>query len=282
MVILTKKEKALEKKRVKCHTKVSKLLNHPRNDYIILQKTSEKGVAFCIIDKNGKKYLYSGLTKKLKRLLYPDLEENPWNMNPKARQGKHYKIKYKRGCTTFGAVHGSSVHAEIELFVKEFGKTQNWNNFMKLVPNPDPCTCRIIQKCLDSNWYPIFSEFKLFNEDWRTASAIDLLVVDQNKWELILIEIKCGYENEVYTTHSEDKMFKAPFNDIINCPKNRHTMQVLSMILMLKKKYGITITQSYILRSLPKAKILEVIPLPKWAKGKEIRRNLDILLSSET
>lgn len=274
--------KTLEKKRVACYKKVTKLLNHSRNDSISLVRTSEKGAAFSVRDKRGNHHLYTGLTKKLKRLLYPDLEENPWYKERGARQPAHYQPKYKRVCEKFGKDHGTQVHSEIEIFVNEYKRTNTFRSFELRVPHPDPCTSRIIQTCLDKNWYPVSAEFKIYDEDARTATAVDMIVVDQNSWKLVLIEVKTGYEDEVYGPHAQDSKFKRPFEKITNCPLFRHQFQLVSMMIMIQKKYKIAMDDAYLLRSLPKSRTIETISLAKWARNKDYKENLYNLLCSET
>jgi hypothetical protein len=210
------------------------------------------------------------------------LDENPWTKEKGIRKPKKYNPKFKRICPTFGKEHGSQVHKEIEIFVREFTKTQKFDSFYKYVKQPDPCTVRIIQKCLDENWYPIVSEFKIYDEDIKIATSCDLIVCDQKTLKLILIEIKTGYEDEMYGKHPTDKTFKRPFQKITNCPLFRHHFQLLSMQIMLQKKYKITVDAAYILRSMPKEKTLEVYSSPVWARNKDYKSNLYTLLGSES
>ena len=57
--------------------KIKKLYNNIRNSYIRKVKVGYQ-TAFEVETPTSKRVLYSGLTTRLKSILYPELEENPF------------------------------------------------------------------------------------------------------------------------------------------------------------------------------------------------------------
>jgi hypothetical protein len=263
-----------------CANKIGKLVNHKRNAYISLINVGIYGdKAFSIKDpKTGKQTLYPGLTKKLKRVFYPEIEENPMKKNKQnSAQRKHayYKAsKQERSCPKYGKDHGKQVHQELELYTNMLSCGKKIKDFTKSVPIPDPCTIRIITMCARKGWYPLVAEQMIWDEDMRVATAIDMIVTDVTTGKLILLELKTGYEGEEYGPHPSDGKFPEPLNDITNCPMFRHMLQVTSMLSILYRKYKVTIDDAYIVRAMSKERRVECISMPKWCRIKSYRDNV--------
>lgn len=259
--------------------KIQKLFSNEKNKRISKRIVgAEKvcvGFEICTsLEDRTKTYLYPGLTKKLKKIFYPQVNDQ----FPEAREHRHYKPKNKIShCLTSGKVHGDIVHSQLDYYIKLFAKNPNLSIDNVQFPNGpvDECTRRVIKELVNRNWAPITTEFLIFSEDIRIATAVDLLVRDLNNQKLILVELKTGYEGGQYASLPSDPMFPAPFNNIANCPKTRHFLQVMTMCEMIKRTYGVKIDEAYILRILPKENhTAHLIQVHKWAKSK---RNLDAL-----
>lgn len=257
---------------------IYRLLNSDRNDYIT---KVFGGKAFCV-SINGKKILYTGLNERLKKVIWPEIQENPMmrsNEDVKKRSTqKKYSVRKKaaaRDCKGFGHKHGSTVHAEMETY-GEFcrtGKSIDW--LEKNIPDPDPCTTRFITLINSEGWIPVASEFMIYDEDWRIATSIDMIVYDTIKMDLIILEFKTGYENEEYGPHPNDDNLPVPFDRLSNCPLIRHQFQLLGMVRILERKYDVKGLRSYIIRACPKSKVTEKIGPCDWCRDPDYIRNVD-------
>jgi len=189
--------------------KAEKLLNSPRNQCISLINVGTRGKAFSIQRDSSKAVIYSGLTKKLKRIFYPETEEDPMKKKKlesdefSTRATPYYSPKPERTCSTFGKEHGKLVHAEIYKFVAcSTGLIDK--PFAELSPDPDPCTLAIIDTVQKKGWVPIASEHMIWDEEALYGTAIDLLAIEKMTGKLILLELKNGYEDEIYDVHPTD------------------------------------------------------------------------------
>ena len=278
-----KKKKKNKKQQEGGMQKIKNLYNNIRNSYIRKVKYGYH-TAFEVETPTTKKLLYSGLTTRLKSILYPELEENPFlKKSTEQRKSKYYTSKKKiKNCLAYGKEHGTLVHSQLEYFVKK--KKENPNiTIYDVIETVDECTLRIISLCEKKEWSFVDSEFMIYDEQSRVATAIDLLVYHKKTDKLILIELKSGYTSEVYGFHKNDSKFIAPFDNITNCPKNRHMLQLMAMREILARKYKIKVDESYILRVMPDSKnTISLIPLEEWCYSHKNRTNLKELLISSS
>jgi hypothetical protein len=262
---------------------IKQLLNSPRN--LKIKKTFNYR-AFCVIN-DEKTLLYSGLRERLKKVLWINTEENPMKRNKteiiKRSTPAFYNPKSKsseRVCSTYGATHGIKVHQQLQQFTNCFYETNGMDKIYEEILDPDMCTINIVSAIYKENWIPIASEFMIWQEDWRVATAVDMIVLDTKTSELIVLEFKTGYESEEYEVHPNDEFLPEPFDNLVNCPLIRHMFQLIGMICILNKKYGTNINRGYIVRSKPKAKTVELIGLCDWCKDLDFIRNLEITMES--
>lgn len=257
---------------------IHRLLNSDRNKHI---KKVFNGKAFCV-DKSGKSILYTGLNERLKKILWPETEGNPMKRSyedvKRRATTKKYSVKHKtvaKDCKQFGHKHGSTVHREMEIYGDfcRFNKGMNWLNTN--MPDPDPCTTRFISTINSKGWIPIASEFMIYDEEWRVATSIDMIVYDPVEKDIIILEFKTGFENEEYGPHPSDPKLPVPFDGISNCPLMRHQFQLLGMIRILQRNYGMHGVRSYILRACPKSKQTETIGPCNWCGDRDYIKNLD-------
>jgi len=256
--------------------KVERLLDSPRNSKI-KQRLDFK--AFCV-KEDQKIIYYSGLRERLKKNWWSNTEENPIKRNRQEMKlrstSKFYSSKKKTfGCNSFGAVHGSQVHKQMELFTLSFMMKNGKRWLFENVKTPDVCTLRIIRLLDKEKWIPIASEFKIWEEDWRVATAVDMIVIDTKTNELVILEFKCGYEGEEYGAHPTDEYLPEPFQMLPNCPLVRHTFQLLGMKRILERKYNVKVDQAYIIRLCPKMRTVEKIGLCNWCTDEDNIYNLD-------
>lgn len=246
--------------------KVRDIIQHPRNENVSLCGRSFR------VGQKGSSVQYTGLTHKLHDMFWPDTEENPEKNEAKKRppliKQSHYipSKGMKSDCKTYGHLHGTKVHSQINKFVQRLkaGKPLRISSYL------DPCTIRIIRLLNHKRWIPFSSEFAIYDEDSKVATAIDILVFDIRKNEMIMLELKTGYETEEYGELEEDE--RMDMINIKNSPRNRHSLQLLWMVLILKKKYDIKIDDALILRILPKQKVAMLLPLEKWCMKKKFQK----------
>jgi hypothetical protein len=267
--------------------KIVRLISNARNKQIKLVNVGNRK-AFCVqFDGTGKEYIYSGLTKKLARVFYPDLEEDPKKRSKNGPEAERAKVKgpyYKpanmvRTCLLFGKEHGERVHAEMQYFTDCMVHGKGVDEFYRGVKDPDPCTLRFIC-CLDKKgWIPIVSELQIWDEDLRIATSIDLIALDLNTGKVILLELKTGYEGESYGPLPNDPKFPKPLDSVTNCPMFRHMLQLLVTDMILRKKYNVALDEMYILRTLSKDRCTHKIEPPVWCTKKLNRDNIYTILT---
>ncbi len=280
------KNVSFQEKITKGRKKIMRLVNHKRNDQIKLVTVGYKK-AFTINFGNNKDYLYPGLTKRLHQTFYPELEEDPTKKRKDTPEGERTKVqspfyqpsKLPRTCKLFGKDHGTQVHGELEKFTNYIINGQGKDKFFSDVSDPDPCTLRVLSYLESKKWIPILSEHKIWDEDLRLATSVDMIALDMRTGKVIMIELKTGYEGEIYGPTENDPKFPAPLETITNCPLNRHMLQLLSMDLILKKKYGISLDELCIIRSLSKQKSVQKISPPGWTRTKVYRENVYEMLA---
>lgn len=254
------------------------LLNSERNKHI---SKVLGGKAFCV-NTSGKNVLYTGLNERLKKVLWPNTEGNPMKRSyedvKRRSTTEKYSVKKKsvaRNCKGFGSKHGSTVHQEMEIY-GEFCRNDKGIEWLTTnLKDPDPCTARLIATINSEGWIPIASEFMIFDEDWRIATSIDMVVYDPVEMDVIILEFKNGFENEEYGPHPNDPKLPVPFDRLTNCPLMRHQFQLLGMIRILERKYGMHGIRSYILRACPKSNHTEKLGPCNWCSDANYIKNLD-------
>ena len=269
-----------EERKLRCKAKISKLVKHARNSWIS-QRGVGKNIAFEVTRPGFSPILYSGLTKRLKAILYPETEENPMykSHQDRARKAKYYKPsaqKKENVCGVSGAEHGKRVHQQIDYYFKRLKENKNLT-IEECFPNEtyDKCAKNILSVLSIKGWSIVATEFPISDDACRVATAIDILAYDSQKGNLLLLEVKTGYESEEYGVHQNDKGFPSPFHKIANCPRNRHMLQLMGMKELLQKQYQVTIDEAYIVRVLPRCKSkVTLISMSKWCYAHVNRTNL--------
>lgn len=265
---------------MRCRAKIEKLVCHERNKYVC-KTMAGYHVAFQVTlpGKNG--ILYSGLTKRLKLCLYPNTEEDPMMKSisgAPARKRKYYRPTGKTAsvCGVSGAEHGKLVHGQIDFYFNQL-KQKPGLSLEECFPGGkyDKCTQNIMAMLSLKKWHIVGTEMPIADDNSRVATAIDILVYDSVKKNLVLLEVKTGYEGEEYGPHPDDDRLCQPFQNIINCPKNRHFLQLMSMKEILFRQYKTVVDECYIVRVLPKTKCRVTLnKMTGWCFSKVNRDNL--------
>lgn len=273
----------------RCAAKLARLMNHARNAHVTLNGND----GFTVTEpRREKSRRYTGLTKRLKARWWPDTNENPRARGKADRTPSRSGAVSRSGiasrsafvvptpasvrtCATSGAEHGSLVHDQLHRavgYMRTLGAKEGTSKFMRSCRTPDPCVLRVLDVLAAKGWTPVASEFKIWNEDWRVATAIDLLCVDVVRGLLILIELKNGFEGEEYGVHAVDKPLSAPLESLRDCPMHRHQLQLLCMRLMLSERYGVEVDHACIILTRSKACDTLLIDEDPWCKDEANRR----------
>ncbi len=282
-----------------CLKRANKLLTHERNGRITLgynrflnRRTNKVfGWDFFLVTElkrselsvmDDKKKIYSGLTHKLRDVFWPETEEDPWKRSKEEVKNRKTKSVYapskiRRTCLTYGAKHGTEVHRQVSHYVDLRSRDSDRRGdaveaFLERFPEPDPCTVRILKFLAKKSWDPIASEFQVWDKKMRTATAIDLVVVDVARCKLIAIEVKTGYENEEYSQHPSDGNMAFPLDNVPNCPMWRHQLQIMAGVGMISGNYGLKIDEFYVLRACSKKKGVILIEGAPWCADRDNQR----------
>lgn len=249
-----------------------------------VQSVGNNSSGFWVI-LGTKKYRFHGLKPTIGKIFFPWVNEDPrfGNKNRQPVLTKHVPHNQKSICPTHGVEHGENVHSQIEKYFKMvYQEKKKESEFLEL-DGLDPCTVKIIATLKLKKWVPVASEYPVYDEDLKLATKIDMIVYDSEASELLLIELKTGYEEEEYRELATDreytgiqmiggKRISVPLEEVKDCPENRHYMQALVSAIILQKRNSVKCDKVYVLRCLPKAQVVEVLEKPpKWTKKKKVK-----------
>lgn len=240
-----------------CIHKVERLTKSKRNARVHLTHSSRWRAGFMVTEENKKRYMYSGLTKRLKATFWPHTNDDPrYRLVRKQRKQQH------RTCPTWGKKHGDIVHKELELYTKYMIREPDPAAFKRRCPDPDPCTVRVIGVFQKKGWYPILAEHPIFDEDLGIATAIDLLVVDIENHKLIALELKTGYEDGEYDAPAlQQPEMAPPLHGVPNSPLQRALVQLVACLMILEKHYRLKVDAAYVMRTCSKDRCTELYGL---------------------
>jgi hypothetical protein len=198
-----------------------------------------------------------GLTKTLDACFCPD-----FSIRVVLSQLKRKKAKRS------GKFIGNKVDRELDRWVKK-----------KRLKNPHPYLL-LIQNVLKQNeWTPIASQLDLACSALRLGTRIDL-ICENNEKELIIIELKCGFE-DYYDVANQGNMLY-PFTDVeISC-RNKHYLQLwMTSWLFFHCQHSLSgrkVANAYVLRIFNESQV-ELNPLPYWlvADGERLRECIKVL-----
>lgn len=146
--------------------------------------------------------------------------------------------------------HGSIVDSEIQMFTLPPINYNIENMFKYVEGGVDSCTVRILLELKRRNWSIISPQHKIFDEELKIATAVDIICRDNKTGELIVIELKTSKHtsDEYYRYYHRDyyyEMLRAPKSfpesggRIPYSMKNDDLLQVLLTYVIIKERYGI-------------------------------------------
>lgn len=277
--------------------RIKTLYTHPRHSRI----QAMPGGGFLVTEEEGTRQgMYPGLLDRVQAVFHRSYSLNPWSRShqqaARERSRSATGVPYFVGaakrraeelstkddhedCTLHGADHGSAVHQQMELWtkcVKLHGLQEGTRELLRLTQGHlDPCTKRLIMRFREWGWVPVDAERCIFDEKWRLGTRVDLFAVEMHTKKLLLLELKTGYEDEPYGPRKSDPPLSAPLHHVRRCPQNIHQLQLLSMMLICRRKYkGLQVQDGYVVRALPKAKDVVRVPLQKWARDRMTQENV--------
>lgn len=154
-------------------------------------------------------------------------ECNPMKRSPAERRRRRSVVRRgDRSCPTWGAVHGSKVHREVEYACRKIAnlKTIDRKKYRKF----DPCTLRTLSFLSSRRLVPVATEIPVGREG--IATAVDLVAVDDVSGELVAIELKTGCEDEEYGPVRGDKPLPL---GLVDCPRDKHDLQLAATIALM-------------------------------------------------
>jgi hypothetical protein len=247
--------------------------NGGKKTYYVAQKILVNGSLLKTVKK-----VYPGIHDRLQSVFYPEVSENPIEKSKRNKElggrkplNKNLKSGMKTPCSKSGSNHGTMVHNQIDRLTRVMNRQGNFDYYLKQKEEVDHCVISFVDLCIKKGWFPLASEFIIYDEDIDVATAIDLLVVDILRWKLIMIEIKTGYEDEEYGLHPNDTKFSRVITDLTNCPLNRHLLQLVTMDMMLRVKYDVIVDELYIIRMCPRLGIIEEYAPSEWCNQEKYR-----------
>lgn len=232
------------------------------------------------IDGHTEEKLMPGVIPTIKSLFWPwsidDPTKKPRSEVIRRKNNAPYELqKITRSCPTYGSMHGTIVHSEMAHCVEAISKPERMiQELIDKVPSPDPCTIRILETLRLKGWIPLGSELPIWDSTMNIATAIDLVAMDIHEQELIVIELKTGYENEEYMEIDGDPLMLYPCDSLRDCPDNRHQMQLMTTLLILKKGYDIDVDAAYVVNTCSKRRGANVIEQSSWCKKDENYKRL--------
>lgn len=258
----------------KCLNKLKRLLSSKRLDLISLVNSGDrKAFRVKTNPQQNTGVLYSGLTKRLKEVFYPDGGEEHEKEYRKRREIGAPKSLFKgkkSSCGIYGKDHGILVHKQIEDYTNVLVLDGDVQSFFNMHEIPDPCFLRFIKTCDNAGWIPMVSELFIFNEHMEIATGVDCLLLDTKDFSIVVGEVKTGYESMCYTALSNDKFFSPPLDFIQDCPLNRHALQLMVTKIILSVSYRVVPEKFKVIRMCPKQGITKIYDMPDWFYDKNI------------
>jgi hypothetical protein len=154
--------------------------------------------------------------------------------------------------------HGSIVDSEIQMFTLP-PINYDISNMFQYVEGVDSCTIRLLLELNKRNWSIVSPQHKIFDEELKIATAVDIICRDNTNNDLIIIELKTSkHTSDDYYTFSHPDyyydMMRAPRSfpetggQIPLSMKNDDLLQILITHVIIKERYGIVPDISLLIR----------------------------------
>lgn len=240
---------------------IKQLVYHPRMKRIAFRRTGD--MKSFVIDGHLN---FSGLTKRIgKRFWKSRIAPSVSNKISTAIEKRVPRCA--SGCYHGGktSAHGRKVHHDFHRLVDAIRKPLHKSGGVPYVGKVDPCAYRLMSSMLQNGWVPLKSEFCVFDEHLRIATAIDCIAWDIRNRAGILIEIKTGHESmDNYEATSGKIHLLGPLSKIPDSPLNRAAIQLTITLLMILRRYDIRFDGAAILRPRSRTKDVQTYNLPQW------------------
>lgn len=259
---------------LRCFEAAQALRHHERNARIDF--SSQRRCFVLRADDDVRERRLRGATTALARLLCGSTEVGAaWDKmfwrKQRRKRGVAEKQQARRPCAMGGANHGSLVHRQVEQMIAMMTHTGAYDE--RAAAQFDPCVFRLINACLNNDWLPFESEFKLWDADIGIGSAIDLVCIDVRQSHIVLVELKNGYDDQRYALIKTHQCLQRPFQHLPNSPYFRHVFQVLLYRIMLERAYGVEpdMIATAIVRISSETGDAYVYDMPEWAASRKAR-----------
>lgn len=203
-----------------------------------------------------------GLTRRLKGALWRS------STAPKTRQGdtKTQLTASSGGCYFHGVSrkHGLRVHSDFARLVKCMTRqTTTKKGGSQNVGKVDACAFRMFMHLIQKGIVPVICEMAVYDEYLRIGTAIDCVAYDTRTNRVIAIEIKTGHlAQRNYSVHNGRTSLMAPLDDVPDTPLNRAAIQLLTTLIMLRRRYNVHVHGGLILRPLGATGLVQTYELP--------------------
>lgn len=182
-------------------------------------------------------------------------------------------------CIGRGQEHGTLVHEQVSWVV------QRWIQEYPAFPTDDlmselnngtldPCVYKIVTLLMEIEWTPIMSEYYVYDETLRLATAVDLVCLTHSVQRLAFIEIKTSTRKDALnifmngdTTRGRRPRYMQGMleNHVLDTGYNRAVMQLMATEAIMCNSYTECRPHAYqivfVSSDMPKA---ELISIPAW------------------
>jgi hypothetical protein len=246
----SKKEEVKERTR----SKFLDLIQHPRNENIVLSKARQGFIVTMRGEEKGQKY--KGITSILRDVFWPNYVF------------RRYKYNGGTGVKNMqeGMSRGKKVHKEIEHWINK-----PTSEFSKKHPEPETHTLKIMNSLYEWGIKPVTAEFCIYDEGPKIATAIDALCTIKPSNELAIIDWKIGLDD--YEFKGNGIIEKPPSLKklgLTDSPMMHAFLQLMVETQILERKYGISPDKAYVVQANLKGVAKYEIPEEIWSLRRDV------------
>jgi hypothetical protein len=190
-------------------------------------RSAKGGRGFAFAGESGPAAKASGITKLLQRVYYPDY---------KYRGG----ARGERGKGPKGMRRGTLVDVQVRDAVDALAAGVPFKKTKKT----HPLTVKFMSALDVLGLDPVATQTKVGDRGERLATAVDLVARDRKTDRVVLIELKCGFNN--YMDTSTGRM-KHELKAYPNSPRFQHQLQLAVTTELFVRTFGIRPKTAYVL-----------------------------------
>lgn len=169
----------------------------------------------------------SGITKVLQRVYYPNYR---YTGGAKGERGKGPK----------GMRRGTMVDVQVRQVVKALVKGEP---FVK-TKTTHPLTVKFMSALEVLGLDPVATQTNVGDRGMRLATSVDLVARDQKTNSIVLVELKCGFNNYMDTATAR---MRHEMNMYPNSPRFQHQLQLAVTTELFVRTFGIKPKTCYVL-----------------------------------